>query len=134
MKLLLIIVCWLTAVFCFYFPFSYFHASQDRKEVKVSHILVDSEDKAKEIKQNILDKKITFEQAALEQSKCPSAKFKGDIGYNMRGRLDKKFENIAFKLKKHQISEPVNSENGWHILKVTDIKYFSDKDAFIRRY
>lgn len=134
MKLLLSIFCWIMAAFCIYFPFAYYNSDMDKKEFKISHILVDSEDKAIEIRKDILDKKETFEKAANEYSLCYSKDNKGDIGYNTRGMLSKDLEDAVFKLEKYKISDPVKAEDGWHLIKVTDIKYFSDNENFAKRY
>lgn len=134
MKLLLKILCILTLIFCFYFPLTYFHSIDDKREVKISHILVDSEDRIKEIRQDILDKKIFFDDAAKQNSTCESAKNGGDIGYTMRGFLIKEFEDEAFRLPAYVVSEPLKTDKGWHLIKVTDIKYFSDKENFGKRY
>lgn len=134
MKLLLKIFCIIAAIYCFYFPFSYFNSSQDKKEIRLSHILVDTEEKANEIKQAIIDKKYTFGDAAQKYSKCPSADKRGDIGYNSKKHLLKEISDTAFKQQKFVISEPVKTKEGWHIIRISDIKYFSDKENFVRRY
>ena len=134
MKLLLKILCILVVVFCFYFPLKYFNSLDDKKEIKISHILVDSEDRIKEIRQDILDKKIFFGEAAQKYSNCESAQKEGDIGYTMRGLLIKEFEDKAFGLPLYALSEPVKTDNGWHLIRVTDIKYFSDKENFAKTY
>lgn len=134
MKLILNIFCWILAIYCIYFPFSYFHSEMDKKEFKISHILVDSKEKALEIKEEIVNKNKTFENAAQEYSLCESKKDKGDIGYSMRGMLFKELEDIALNLDKNIISEPIKTEAGWHIIKVTDLKYFSDKENLAKRY
>ncbi|MGM9994067.1 MAG: peptidylprolyl isomerase [Candidatus Avigastranaerophilus sp.] len=134
MRLLLQIFCILAAVYCFYFPFTYFHSGADKKEVKLSHILVETKEQAQEIKQNILDKKYLFGDAAQKYSQCPSAKNKGDIGYNSREDLIKEISDAAFTQKRLIISDPIKTQEGWHLVRVIDVKYFSDKDNFVRRY
>lgn len=134
MKLVLKIFCILAAIYCFYFPMTYFNSDNDKKEVRISHILIDSEDKANEIRQNIIDKKYTFGNAAKEFSQCPSAKINGDLGFNGKDTIADEMKNIVFKQKKHIISDPIQTEHGWHIVKVTDIKHFSDKESFGKRY
>ncbi len=134
MKIVLNILCLILTVFCIYFPFSYFHKEADTKEVKVSHILVNTQQEALNIRKEITENKKSFEQMAKENSLCESKEDGGNIGYNMRGRLFKEFENAAFKLKKNEISQPVKTEAGWHLIKVYDVKYFSDKENFERRY
>ncbi|MBQ4123000.1 peptidyl-prolyl cis-trans isomerase [bacterium] len=134
MRKLLELFCILAAIYCFYFPFTYFNSDSDKKEVKITHILVETEDRAKELKQEILDKKYLFGDAAKQFSKCPSAEQRGDIGYNGRDDILKEISDIAFSSKKHVISEPIKTSEGWHLVKVNDIKYFSDKENFVRRY
>ena len=134
MKLFLNLICLIAAIYALCFPFIYGNSSFNKKEIKISHILVDTQNQAEALKQDILDKKITFEEAAVKYSKCPSGEDKGDLGYNMRGKLKKDFETAAFSQKIHTLSNPVKTEDGWHIIKVSDIKYFSDKDSFGKRY
>lgn len=134
MKLLLNIFCWILAIFCIYFPFAYFHSEMDKKEFKISHILVDSKEKAEEIKKEIVNKDKTFAKAAQEYSLCDSKEKKGDIGYSMRGMIFKELEDAALKLDRNVISDPIKTEAGWHIIKVTDIKYFSDSENLAKRY
>lgn len=134
MKLILNIFCWILVAFCIYFPFTYFNSEMNKKELRISHILVDSEQKALEIRKDIIDKKKSFENAAKEYSLCESKENKGDIGYNIRGQLFEELEKAALKSDRNKVSEPIQTEAGWHLIKVTDIKYFSDKENFGKRY
>lgn len=134
MKVVLNILCWVLAVVCCYFPFAYNHSEMDRQEIKVSHILVNTEDEAINFKKEIEEKTKTFEEIAEKHSLCDSKTDKGDIGYSMRGKLIPNFEKAAFALEKNKISEPVKTEHGWHLIKVTAVKHFSDKENFARRY
>ena len=127
MKFVVSLFCWILAAYCIYFPYSYFHKEPDKKEIKISHILVDTKEEALNIKAE-LDENKTFEELAEKYSQCPSKKRKGDIGYNMRGRLIPEFERAAFKLDKNIVSDPVQTTEGWHLIKVYDIKYFSEKE------
>ena len=129
MKKILVLFCWLLAAYAVYFPVSYFGSSADRMDVRVSHILVNTKEDADRIKSEIENGK-PFENAADEYSECPSKAQHGDIGYAQRGRYEKNFENAVFTLKPKTLSEPVESPYGWHIIKVTDIKYFSDSKNF----
>lgn len=64
-----------------------------------------------------------FETLAKEYSDDkPSAAKGGDLGYFGKGVMDKAFEQAAFKLKKGEVSAPVRSSFGWHLIKLTDIK------------
>lgn len=91
------------------------------KSVKASHILVDTVDKAIEIL-NEIDKGSSFEEAASKYSKCPSKSQGGDLGYFTRGHMVPEFEDAAFNMEKGEISQPVKTQFGYHIIKVTDIK------------
>lgn len=64
-----------------------------------------------------------FAEIARENSQDPgSAKQGGDLGYFGRGMMVQPFEEAAFKLKKNEISDLIESEFGYHIIQVTDIK------------
>ncbi len=132
MKAIVSILCWILTAFCVVFPFVYTHSDQDKKEVKISHILVETQEKAQTVKDEIKNGK-SFEDAAGEYSQCESKEKQGDIGYNMRNRLDKNFEKVAFAQNLKEVSEPVQTEEGWHLIKIYDVKYFSDKESFIQK-
>ena len=89
------------------------------EEISASHILVDDEKKAKEIRQEIIDGK-SFEESAIENSNCPSGKNGGSLGRFGRGQMVKEFENAAFDLDIDELSEPVKTQFGYHIIKVND--------------
>lgn len=93
------------------------------ESVRASHILVASEDKAQEIAREIKDGKTSFEAAAVEYSICPSKEASGDLGFFSKGQMVPEFEKAAFALKKSgDMSEPVHSQFGWHIIKLTERK------------
>lgn len=87
--------------------------------VRASHILVDTKKQAKDIKDR-LKKGESFEDLAKEFSKCPSKEKGGDLGFFNVSQNVKEFSIVAFNLKVDEISEPVETEFGWHIIKVTD--------------
>jgi len=89
--------------------------------VSAGHILVDSYDEAAELKKRI-DEGESFEKLAHMYSKCPSAQRGGTLGSFGRGQMVKSFENAAFNLKTGEVSEPVKTEFGWHLIKVYDRK------------
>ncbi len=89
--------------------------------VKASHILVDTKDEAVELK-NRIDKGESFEMLAQKYSKCPSGRSGGDLGYFKRGQMVKSFEDVAFSLPVNEVSNPVETEFGWHLIKVYDRK------------
>jgi peptidylprolyl isomerase/peptidyl-prolyl cis-trans isomerase C len=91
-----------------------------QKEVKASHILVDTEEAAKEIKKK-LNKGSKFKDLVKEFSKDEGSKANGgELGYVMKGQLVPEFESKAFSMKKDEISDPVKTQFGWHIIKVLD--------------
>jgi len=89
--------------------------------VKASHILVDTKAQADLIKTK-LDNGENFESLAKQYSKCPSGQDGGSLGYFERGQMVKEFENAAFNLPIGKVSDPVQTQFGWHIIKVYDKK------------
>lgn len=87
--------------------------------VKSKHILVDNEEKAKEIKEKI-DNGLSFEDAAREFSTCPSSSQGGDLGEFTRGKMVPEFEAAAFELQVGEISNPVKTQFGYHLIKVDE--------------
>jgi len=89
--------------------------------VSAGHILVNTYDEAVELKKRI-DNGESFEKLAYMYSKCPSSERGGSLGSFGRGQMVKPFENAAFNLKTGEVSEPVKTEFGWHLIKVYDRK------------
>jgi peptidyl-prolyl cis-trans isomerase C len=90
------------------------------EEISASHILVDTEDKAKELKAKLAAGG-DFAQLAKENSTDTGSKEQGGaLGYFGRGQMVPEFEGAAFKLEKGQISDPVHTNFGWHIIRVDD--------------
>lgn len=91
------------------------------EEIKVSHILVDTEGEAKQILQTLKSNKASFAELAKEKSKDPGSKsLGGELGYFTKGQMVPAFEEAAFKLEVNQISNPVKTDFGWHIIKLYD--------------
>ena len=90
-------------------------------QVHAAHILIKSEEKANEILTK-LKSGASFEQLATENSLCPSKKRGGDLGWFGRGMMVREFELAAFNLQKNQLSAPVKTQFGWHIIKLIDSK------------
>ncbi|MFN3479470.1 MAG: peptidylprolyl isomerase [Thermodesulfovibrionales bacterium] len=108
-------------------------------QIRASHILVKTEEEAKSI---FNDVKKGADFAKLAQSKSidsGSAKNGGDLGYFSRGQMVPEFESAAFKLKVGEISKPVKTQYGYHIIKVTEkkegkpIEFDKIKDLVIQR-
>lgn len=93
-----------------------------KPEIKASHILVADEATAKKVK-DLLNQGQSFEDLAKQYSTDTGSKDKGgDLGYFGPGKMVPEFEAAAYKLKKGEVSDPVKSQYGYHIIKVTDIK------------
>ncbi|MBT3582335.1 peptidylprolyl isomerase, partial [Candidatus Woesearchaeota archaeon] len=76
--------------------------------VNASHILVRTEEQAKQVLEQINNGK-NFETLAKEVSICPSRKKGGSLGWFSHGQMVKEFQKVAFKMKKGQISQPVKT-------------------------
>lgn len=89
-----------------------------KEEAKVAHILVDTEAKAKEVKKQ-LDEGAKFAVLAKKYSKDEDSKNRGgEIGYFMQGQMVPEFGKKAFSMKNNEISDPVKTQFGWHIIKL----------------
>lgn len=92
------------------------------EEVKVSHILVKTDAEALDVIKK-LKGGADFGKLAMEVSQDPgSAKKGGDLGYFGKGKMIPEFERAAFKLKQGELSEPVKTNFGYHIIKLTGRK------------
>jgi peptidyl-prolyl cis-trans isomerase C len=91
----------------------------DITEVRASHVLVKTRKEAVQLKKDIESGKITFEQAAEQYSLCPSGQYGGDLGFFNRKQMVQPFADTAFDLKVGEISDPVGTKFGWHIIKTT---------------
>ena len=92
---------------------------QPEQEVHARHILVATEDEAKAIAAD-LKKGADFAAVAKEKSKDPGAANGGDLGYFTKDQMVPEFAEVAFKLDKGQVSDPIHTQFGWHIIKVED--------------
>lgn len=91
----------------------------NEQEVHAWHILVATEDEAKAIEAE-LKKGADFAALAKQKSKDPGAAEGGDLGYFTKDQMVPEFAEVAFRLDKGQISDPVKTQFGWHIIKVED--------------
>lgn len=111
--------------------------------VKASHILVkgDCPESLKKISalRSRINSPQDFEAEVDHCSDCPSCYTFGDLGYITRGKMVKEFEDVLFSLKINEISQPVKTKFGYHLIMVTEIHpphiaSFDDvKDALKRR-
>jgi len=88
---------------------------------KASHIIVSDENKAKELLKKIKEG-ADFSQIAKENNIDGSKNKGGDLGWISKGYMIKEFEEVAFSLKKGEISGVIKTKFGYHIIKVEDIK------------
>jgi peptidyl-prolyl cis-trans isomerase C len=89
------------------------------QEVHARHILVETEAEAKAIESD-LKKGADFAETAKKKSKDPGAANGGDLGWFTKDQMVPEFSEAAFKLDKGQISDPIHTQFGWHIIKVED--------------
>lgn len=94
---------------------------KEGEQASAKHILVDDKDKADEIIKEI-NEGLSFEEAATKYSSCPSKEKGGDLGYFTKGRMVPEFEAAAFDMNVGEISEPVKTQFGYHIIKLEDKK------------
>jgi peptidyl-prolyl cis-trans isomerase C len=89
------------------------------QEVHARHILVESEDEAKQVIEE-LKKGADFAELAKKKSKDPGASDGGDLGFFTKEQMVPEFSNAAFALEVGKISAPVKSQFGWHVIKVEE--------------
>jgi peptidyl-prolyl cis-trans isomerase C len=94
-------------------------ANPPADQVRASHILVESKEEAQAIVERVKGGD-DFADVAREKSTGPSAGSGGDLGYFERGQMVPTFSDAAFALEVDEISEPVQTQFGWHVIKVTD--------------
>lgn len=109
---------------------AYYDANQDEFiSVKASHILLDTKEEAEKILQRVKAGE-DFNELAKENSKDPSAKENsGDLGYFKHGDMVEPFEKAAFAMKPGEISDTVQTDFGFHIIKVEDKKLEKYEDV-----
>ncbi|MGB0920744.1 MAG: foldase protein PrsA [Alphaproteobacteria bacterium] len=89
------------------------------EEVSARHILVETEEEAKEIK-GLLDGGADFAELAKEKSTGPSGANGGDLGYFAKEMMVAPFAEVAFAQEVGTVSDPVETQFGWHVIKVED--------------
>lgn len=103
---------------------AFFESNQDlfKPEVSASakHILVEDKETADKVLEEIKDG-LSFADAAMKYSSCPSKEQGGALGEFTRGRMVPEFEEATFKMKPGEISEPVKTQFGYHIIELESI-------------
>jgi parvulin-like peptidyl-prolyl isomerase len=98
------------------------------EQVKARHILIENDTGAKEEIQSIQDQLeggANFGEVARSKSEGPSAQQGGELGFITRDRMVKPFSDAAFGLDVGELSDPVKTQYGWHLIQVTDRKQAS---------
>jgi peptidyl-prolyl cis-trans isomerase C len=90
-----------------------------REETRARHILVKSEEDALEIIER-LGRGSDFAELAQEKSTGPSGAQGGDLGYFPKGQMVPEFDKALAKMKNGEVSEPVKTQFGWHVIKLED--------------
>jgi peptidyl-prolyl cis-trans isomerase C len=87
-------------------------------KIRASHILTEKQSQALKVLEE-LKSGIDFSQLAKKYSQCPSGKKGGDLGQFGRGQMVRDFEQAAFALKIGEISQPIKTKFGYHVIKRT---------------
>lgn len=92
---------------------------EQETELRARHILVKTQDEAEAIRREISDG-AKFEDVAREKSTGPSGPQGGDLGYFVAGTMVPEFSEAAFAMEPGDVSDPVQTDFGWHVIKVED--------------
>ena len=90
-------------------------SAEEYTTVHAEHILVKTAAEAQQIKKDI-------DNGGRAYSLCPSGRNGGDLGYFGRGQMVPEFEKAAFNTPVGEVSNPVYTQFGWHLIKVLDKK------------
>lgn len=94
---------------------------EGKTEIHARHILVKTEEQAKKLRKRLDKKELSFAKLAEQTSLDTNSAAKGgDLGYFTPGQMIPEFDKAAFALKKGEISQPVKTNFGWHIIKLED--------------
>lgn len=89
--------------------------------VRASHLLVKTEEEAAKLREEILAGK-DFAEVAAQVSMCPSGRDGGDLGFFGKGQMVREFEDACFSMQVGEISNPIKTQFGYHLIKLTDIQ------------
>ncbi len=87
-------------------------------KAQARHILVDTEEKCNDLKQQIADG-ADFADVARDNSSCPSGKTGGDLGEFGPGQMVKEFDEVVFNREIGVVHGPVKTQFGYHLLEIT---------------
>ena len=98
-----------------------YSATEPGKEYNAAHILVATEDEAKALKAEV-EGGADFTALAKEKSTGPSGPNGGDLGWFGVGMMVKPFEDAVIGMEPGQVSDPVQTQFGWHIIKLNEVR------------
>ncbi|MBI1292297.1 peptidylprolyl isomerase [bacterium] len=90
-------------------------------QVRASHILVKTKNEAEDLKV-LIDGGRPFEDLAKAHSQCPSGQDGGDLGWFGKGMMVKPFEDACFSMSVGQVTAPIQTQFGYHLIKLTGKK------------
>ena len=103
---------------------AYYEANKQQfmnpETAKASHILVETEEEAHGLLNKINTGEMKFEEAASQYSQCPSKEVGGDLGTFGRGQMVPEFEEAVFNMNPGEVTGPVKTEFGYHLIKVDE--------------
>ena len=85
-------------------------------KISAQHILVEHKHEAQDIEKK-LKQGVSFSELAKDYSHCPSGKDGGNLGEFTKGQMVPSFEKAAFSLQVDEISEPIKTQFGYHLIK-----------------
>lgn len=88
------------------------------ESVSARHILLETEEKAKDVLSKIQKGEVSFEDAAKVYSTCPSGERGGDLGEFGRGQMVKEFDTACFEMEEGELRGPVKTQFGFHLIKL----------------
>lgn len=98
-----------------------FAAAPETKEYHAAHILVKTEEEAKDLKTQI-DGGADFAELAKQHSSDGAAAGGGDLGWFSQGMMVKPFEDAVLAMEVGQVSDPVQTQFGWHLIKLSETR------------
>lgn len=96
-------------------------SAEPQQEFNASHILVETEEEAQAIKEE-LDKGADFAEVAREKSTGPSGPSGGSLGWFGKGMMVPAFENAVAEMEPGTVSGPVQTQFGWHVIKLNELR------------